>query len=69
MVRDDASSHEQTMSSYFFYNSKCEKASKLHHWLKSYSDFAELVDFAYWWSCINKGVRLQPEQHALSLQG
>ena len=21
-----------------------------HNWFKSYSDFAELMDFAYWWS-------------------
>jgi hypothetical protein len=24
--------------------------------LKSYSDFAECVDFSYWWSCIGKGL-------------
>ena len=27
-------------------------------------DFAELVDFAYWWSCIGKGLHLQPVQQA-----
>ena len=21
------------------------------HWLKNHSDFAEYVDFVYWWSC------------------
>ena len=25
-------------------------ASKSHHWFKSYGNFAEWVDFAYWWS-------------------
>ena len=30
----------------------------------SYSDFAELVDFAYWWRFIWKGLRLQPVQQA-----
>ena len=27
----------------------------LHHWFKSYVDFAEWVDSAYWWSFIGKG--------------
>ena len=27
-------------------------------------DFAEWVDFAYWWSSIGKGLRLQPVQQA-----
>ena len=31
------------------------KTSKSHHWIKSYGDFAEEVDFAYWWSCIEEG--------------
>ena len=35
-------------------------ASKLLYWFKSYGNFAELVDFAYWWSCIGKGLSLQP---------
>ena len=26
------------------------------------SALAEMVDFAYWWSCIGKGLRLQPAQ-------
>ena len=26
--------------------------SKLHDWFKIYRNFAELVYFAYWWSCI-----------------
>ena len=40
------------------------RASKLHYWFKSYGDFAEWVDFAYWWNFIGKGLRLQPEQQA-----
>ena len=30
---------------------------KGHHWFKSYSHLTEWVDFAYWWSCIGKGLR------------
>ena len=29
----------------------------MHHWFKSYSAFAEWVDFAHWWSCLGKGLR------------
>ena len=29
----------------------------MHHLFKSFGDFAELVDFAYLWSCIRKGLR------------
>ena len=36
-----------------------ERASKSHHWFKSYGHFTEGLDFAYWWSCIGKGLRLQ----------
>ena len=35
-----------------------------HYWFKSYGHFAELVGFACWWSCIGKGLRLQPAQQA-----
>ena len=38
--------------------------SKCHHWFKSDGDFADWVDFAYWWSCIGKGLRLQHAQQA-----
>ena len=39
-----------------------KKYAQVHSWLieyqvKSYSDFAGLVFFAYWWSCIRKGLR------------
>ena len=34
----------------FLGDSKSQKASKSHYWFKSYGNFAELVDFAYWWS-------------------
>ena len=30
--------------------------SKSLYWFKSYCNFAELVDFAYWMSCIRKGL-------------
>ena len=36
--------------------------SKLHQWLNNYGGFAEWVGFAYWWSCIGKGMRLQAVQ-------
>ena len=32
--------------------------------LKNCGDFAEWVSFAYWWSCIGKGLRLQSGQKA-----
>jgi hypothetical protein len=35
-----------------------------HQWFKSYSHFIEGVDFAYWWSCIGKVLRLRPAQQA-----
>ena len=31
-------------------DSKSRRASKSHYWCRSYGNFAELVDFAYWWS-------------------
>ena len=34
----------------FFRDSLSWRAFKLLHWFKSYGDFAELVNFAYWWS-------------------
>ena len=33
-------------------------------WFKSYGHFTELVDFAYYWSGIGKGLRLQLAQQA-----
>ena len=32
--------------------------------IESHRDFAGGVDFAYWWSCIGKGLRLQRAQQA-----
>ena len=37
-------------------------ASKTHHWFKSSGHFSEGTVLAYWWSCIGKGLRLQPGQ-------
>ena len=31
------------------------RASKSHYWFKSYGDFAELVDFSYWWRFSGEG--------------
>ena len=39
-------------------------ASKSHHLFKSYGNFAEWVDFAYWWGFIKKGLHMQPAQKA-----
>ena len=39
----------------------------MHELCKSYGDFAEWVDFASWWSCIGKGLRLQPARQAFFL--
>ena len=36
-------------------DSKPQRASKSHYWFKSYGNFAELVDFAYWWSFSGEG--------------
>ena len=44
--------------------SKSWRASKSHQWFKSYGHFTEGVDFVYRWSCIGKGLRLQPAQQA-----
>ena len=55
---------------------KCHKNLNLNqkknpgdrHWspwsccFKSYGDFAKSVDYAYWFSCIGKGLPLQPVQ-------
>ena len=45
-------------------DSKYRRAANSHYWFKSYGDFAEWLDFAYWWSCIGKGLRLQAVQKA-----
>ena len=63
MVGDGASSHKIDYVRSFT-DSKFQRASKTHYYFKSYDDFAEWVDFAYWWSCIGKGLRLQPAQQA-----
>ena len=41
---------------HFYRDSKSWRASKSLYWFKSYGDFAEWVDFTYWWSCIGKGM-------------
>ena len=35
--------------------------------LQYFVNFAEWVDFAYWWRCIEKGLRLQPAKQAFFL--
>ena len=63
MVKDGAFSHKSTMLHYLG-DSKSQRAFKLHYWFKSYGGFAEWVDLAYWWSCMGKGLSLQPAQQA-----
>ena len=60
-VRDSTSSYK---IDHVIVISKSWRASKWHHWFTSYGHFTEAVDFAYWWSCIWKGLRLQPAQQA-----
>ena len=43
MVEDGAFSHKID-------NSQFLGDPKLHHWFRSYGDFTEYMDFAYWWS-------------------
>ena len=43
---------------------KSRRERKSHQCFDSYSHFTEGVDFAYWWSCIWKGLRLQRAQQA-----
>ena len=44
--------------------SKYWRVSKSHQWFNSYGHFTEGMDLAYWWSCIGKGLCLQPAQKA-----
>ena len=64
IIAYDVFSHIINYIKFFFGDFKYQSASKLHYWFKSYGDFAEWLDFAYWLSCIGKGPRLQPAQHA-----
>ena len=57
-VRGGASSHR--LCQQYMEDPKSESAS-LYYLFKSYGDFAAVVDFAYWLSCIGKGIRLQPK--------
>ena len=45
-------------------HSESQTILKSYHWYNSYGDFATCVDFAYWRSCMRKGLRLQPVQQA-----
>ena len=54
IVKDGAFSHKITMLQ-FLGDSKSWKASKMHYLFKSYGNFAELVDFAYWRSFTGGG--------------
>ena len=53
MVEDGAFSHKICYN--FQGDSKSGRASKLYNWFKSYGDFAEWVDFVYWWSFSREG--------------
>ena len=43
-VEDGTFSHKNWLE-----DSKSQRISKLHNWLKIYSNFDEWVDYAYWW--------------------
>ena len=36
-------------------DTKSQRAFKSHYWFKIYGNFAELVDFAFWWSVRGEG--------------
>ena len=63
-VRDSTSSLQNRLCQNDQKLSKSQRASKSLHWLKSYDNFTEGVDLAYWWSCIGKGLHLQPAKQA-----
>ena len=48
MVGDGAFSHTGDYVTIFLADFKSWKTSKSHNWFKSYGNFAEWVDFAYW---------------------
>ena len=62
MVKDGAFFHK--MHYVFKREYKSWRGSKSLHWVRSYGDFSEQVDFTKEWSCIRKGLRLQPAQQA-----
>ena len=59
MGKNGASSHKTNYIEIFSEILIPEGHQKLY-WFKSYGDFSERVDFAFWWSFIGKGLRLQP---------
>ena len=61
-VRDSTSSYKIDYVHSDQELSQSRRASKSHQWFKSYSHFAERVDFAYWWSFSGGGSALQPSQ-------
>ena len=60
MVADGAFSHKIHTEYNFLGDSKSRRASKF----KSYDDFSEWSDSAFWRSFIGKGLCLQPAQQA-----
>ena len=64
MVENGAFSHTKDYVPIFFGESPSQRASKSIHWVKSYGNFGEQGDFTKVWSCIKKGLRLQPAQQA-----
>ena len=57
-VKNGASSHKTNCLDISSEMLNLGRALKALHWFKSYGDFAEWVDFAYWWSFIGKGLCL-----------
>ena len=48
----------------FFRRFQIPKGTQIELLILKFGDFAEWVGFAYWWSFIGKGLRLQPAQQA-----
>ena len=64
MVEDGGFSHIKDYVTMFYEILNLEGHPNCITCLKVTVIFTEWVDFAYWWSCIGKGLRLQPAQHA-----
>ena len=54
MVKDGAFNHKIDNVTI-----KSRRASKSHYWFKSYGNFVEYVEFAYWWSFIDGGFAIK----------
>ena len=63
-VGDGASSHKIDNFNKFWKNSNLAEHQNCIIGSKVATKFAEWGNFAYWWNCIGRGLRLQPAQQA-----